>query len=100
MLPLEELLKQILEGQKNIETRLDNIDDSIKEVKGDVVELKQSLVRIEQEIGGKVSALFDAREVQIDSNKRMNDTLNRIEATVEKIALRTIYNEMQIRQVK
>jgi len=90
---LEDLLKQLLAGQSQLIEKISNLEN-------DMSGLKQSLARIEQDQGAKISALFDARELQIDSNKRMNDTLNRIESTVDKIALRTVYNEAQIRQAK
>lgn len=54
---MEEILKQLLEGQSQILKRLESVELG-------QTELKQSLARIEQEQGRKISALFDAREIR------------------------------------
>ena len=71
---MEELLKQLLEGQKQIIDRLDRVE--------------QGQVRIENDQGVKLSALFDAREVQFDVNERICDTLNRMEGKMDRLTLR------------
>lgn len=97
---VEELLKQILEGQNQIIQRLDNVEQGQIKLEQGQVELKQSLARIEQEQGTKISALYDAREAQIDSNERICDSLNRIENKLERLTLRVNYNDAQLKQVK
>ena len=71
---MEELLKQLLEGQKQIIERLDRVE--------------QGQVRIENDQGVKLSAWFDAREVQFDVNERICDTLNRMEGKMDRLTLR------------
>jgi len=90
---LEELLKQILESQK--------------ESKQDIIEMKQSLTRIEQEQGRKISALYDAREIQFDVNERMTETLlridekiNRIENKLDRLSFKVATHDTFLKQVK
>lgn len=90
---MEELLKKILEGQNKLVERLDNLE------KGQT-EIKQSLVKIEQEQGAKISALFDAREVQFDVNERISNSLFRIENKLDRLVFKVDYHDIQLKQVR
>jgi hypothetical protein len=87
---MEEILKQILDGQAEIK-------QSIADLKA---ETKQSFVDLEQGMGVKVSALFDSRELQINANERICGALNRIENNLERLTLRVNFNDVQLRQIK
>jgi hypothetical protein len=58
---MEEILKQILEGQAEIK-------QSIADLRA---ETKQSFADMEQTMGVKISVLFDFRELRINSNERV-----------------------------
>lgn len=90
---MEELLKKILEGQNKLVERLDNLE------KGQT-EIKQSLAKIEQEQGAKISALFDAREVQFDVNERISNSLFRIENKLDRLVFKVDYHDIQLKQVR
>ena len=101
------MLKQILEGQTQIIKRLSNVEEGQIESKQDISEMKQSLTRIEQVQGGKISALFDAREIQFDANERITDTLlridekiNRIENKLDRLSFKVATHDTQLKQVK
>lgn len=83
---MEELLKQLLEGQKQIIERLERVE--------------HSQLRMEQDHGNKLSALFDAREVQFDVNERICDTLNRIEGKMDRLTLKVSSHDTKLRQAK
>jgi len=70
------------EFQKLVIEKLTSIDQEISNV-------KKSLVKLENEQGLKVSALFDAREVQFDTNERIFNTLNRIESKVDRMSFKS-----------
>jgi len=101
---MEELLKQLLEGQTQILKRLSDVEESSKK---DIIEMKQSLARIEQDQGGKINALFDAREIQFDANERITDTLiridekiNRIENKLDRLSFKVATHDTQLKQAK
>ena len=64
------------------------------------VATKQDLARIENDQGKKLSALFDAREVQFDVNERICDTLNRIEGKMDRVSLKVSSHDTWLKQVK
>jgi len=76
------------------------LKQDVQGLKEDIGELKTSAVkletRIENEVIEKIRALFDAREVQQDTNQRIISTLDRIEAKVDVLQLETAH----IRRVK
>jgi len=72
---MEKILKQLLEGQKQLLERVTNIESNMA--------TKADLVRIENELGRKIGGLYDAREVQKDVNERILASLERIEAKTE-----------------
>ena len=101
---MEELLQQILVGQKQLFERVNSIEVNMN---NKFVEVNQSLARIEQEQGTKVSALFDARELQFDANERISETLfridekvNRIESKLDRLSFKVSAHDMQLKQAK
>ncbi len=60
----------------------------------------QALIRMENEQGEKIRALFDAREVQIDVNERILDTLNRMEGKIDRVSLKVSAHEALLQRVK
>lgn len=63
-------------------------------------EVQQSLVRIENDHGEKISALYDAREVQMDVNERILESLSRIESKLDKISLKVDAHESALKRAK
>ena len=92
MVNMENLLKQILEGQKQLFNEVKSIRDEMA--------TKQDLTHMEQDYGTKLSALFDAREVQFDVNERICDTLNRIEGKMDRLTLKVSSHDTRLKQVK
>ncbi|MEN6414812.1 MAG: hypothetical protein ABFC84_18900 [Veillonellales bacterium] len=132
---MEELLKQLIAGQKQILGRMDHIEKEQIDVKQAVVRLekeqtdtkqavvriekeqsdtkqamarmekeqadiKQAVVRMENQHGEKLAALYDAREVQLDVNERIFDSLNRIEGKIDRISLKVSSHETLLKKVK
>lgn len=64
------------------------------------VATKQDLVHIENDQGKKLSALFDAREIQFDVNERICDTLNRIEGKMDRLSLKVSSHDTWLKQAK
>ena len=74
---------------ERVETRLDGMEDRFDDLAGAqertnerLANVEGSLARMENELGTKVAALFDAREVQNDVNERILSALERIEKNV------------------
>ncbi|QNB45877.1 hypothetical protein BR63_05825 [Thermanaerosceptrum fracticalcis] len=107
---MEDVLKQILDKLNSLEQGQERLSKDVaflkqdqQEMRNDITELKQGqskleqyLVRIEQNHGEKLSALFDAREVQTDVNEKILSTLGRIEAKVDVLQMETAH----IRRIK
>jgi cell division septum initiation protein DivIVA len=80
-------LKQELNGFKQeVGERFDKIESAV--------------IRIENEQGEKIKALFDVREVQLDVNDRILDTLNRMEGKLDRLSLKVSSHESVLKQVK
>ncbi|NLN88002.1 MAG: hypothetical protein GX133_10475 [Syntrophomonadaceae bacterium] len=79
-----------------LEKGQDILARQVSKLTEDVQEIRQSQVRMENELTEKVSALFDAREVQNDVNERIVTALDRIEAKVDVLQLETAH----LRRVK
>jgi hypothetical protein len=72
---------------------LANLTQEITELKKEVGQIKASVIRIENDHGGKLGVLFDARDVQIDVNERICDTLIRFEDDIERLNLKVNSSE-------
>jgi len=73
-------LDSLQQGQTSLEARMDSLDKSQLKLED----------RIENEIIEKIRALYDARSVQEDINSRIIDTLNRIEAKLDILQMERI----------
>jgi len=73
-------LDSLQKGQTRLESRIDFLDKSQLKLED----------RIENEIIEKKRALYDARSVQEDINSRITDTLDRIEAKLEILQMERI----------
>lgn len=80
------LLGQILENQTET-------NDQLKEL---TYRVKQVEIKVENDLGYKIKALFDAREVQNNKNDTMINALERIETKLEILQMETAH----IRKVK
>ncbi|MBU2701654.1 stress response protein SCP2 [Sporomusaceae bacterium BoRhaA] len=89
---MEELLKQLIAEVQEMKSNM--------ATKQDFAEIKQSITRIENDQGKKISALFDAREVQFDVNERICDSLNRLEGKLDRISLKVSSHETYFREAK
>jgi len=79
---MENILKQILEGQKQLFNEVKSIRNEMA-TKEELNEVKLSIVSMETTMADKFGGLFDAREVQKDVNERILASLERIEAKTE-----------------
>lgn len=80
---MEELLKQLLEGQKRLEQRFDTLNATVS--------------RIEKNHGDMLKALCDAREVQQDTN---NLILNKLNSNLDKQDLILLKYNRDINKLK
>lgn len=93
---LEQLVKMV--GQNNAvteELRQDN-----QAIRKELSQLSQAVTRIENTHGEKLSALFDAREVQMDVNERIVDSLGRIENKLDRMSLKVSSHDAILQRVK
>lgn len=82
--------------QELVLEQLTAIAGQVSSLTGEIKEVRQSQVRMENELTEKVRALFDAREVQNDTNEQLMSALDRIEAKVDVLQLETAH----LRRVK
>lgn len=66
------------------------LNDRIDDVQKDVNEVKSIQLRMEQDLGVKIEALFDAREVQIDVDEKVANNLQRVATKVDRLELKVI----------
>lgn len=92
-----------VENEKFQELVLDHLvklSQDNTEIKQRLEKVESAVIRIENDHGGKLQALFDAREAQIDVNERIFDALNRIEGKVDHLALKVSAHEAVLKKVK
>jgi len=80
-------------------TDLEEIKQSMA-TKADIEEIRQSLTRIENEHGDKLESLYDAREVSIDQNERIAQSLVRIESNLERLSLKVTSHDATLKRAK
>jgi len=68
--------------------------------KADMEDIRQSLARIENDFGDKLESLYDAREVSLDQNERISQSLLRIESKLEKVSLKVNSHDATLRRAK
>ncbi|KLU61885.1 hypothetical protein CEB3_c18030 [Peptococcaceae bacterium CEB3] len=89
-------LKDLKAGQDRVESGLQSVKATQTEFGSSLQGVKTSQIRMENELGQKVTALFDAREVQEEYNNRIFVTLERLEAKIDVLQMETAH----IRRVK
>ena len=70
---------------------INDIKTEITELKKSYSELKQSQMRMEDNLTKKITALFDAREVQKDINIDIVRSLRRVEAKIDVLQMETAH---------
>lgn len=91
-------LEQLNKGQTTMQGDITNmkgdistLKSDVSTLKSDVADLRQNQARIESDFGAKITALFDAREVQQEVNQRIFSSLDRLEAKVDVLQMETAY---------
>lgn len=80
---MTKMYAEMQDMNKTLNARIDTIQK-------DVSEVKSIQMRMEQDLGVKIEALFDAREVQIDVDEKVANNLQRVETKVDKLELKVI----------
>ena len=97
---MEQTLSDVKQSQsrteqrlERVETRLDGMEDRFDDLAGAqertnerLANMEGSLARMENELGTKVAALFDAREVQNDTNEKVDAQLDKLDTKIDRIA--------------
>ena len=77
--------------QELVLKQLEQLTHGQTTMQGDITKLRQSQARMESDFGAKITALFDAREVQQEVNQRIFSSLDRLEAKVDILQMETAY---------
>ena len=83
-----------------MDSRFNEMDSRFNDLNSRMERVESSLVRIENDHGEKLRALFDAREVQLDVNERIFDTLNRLEGKIDRLGLKVSAQDALLKRVK
>ena len=97
---MEELLKQLLTEVREIKASQARTEQRLEGVEVESRATREGFARMENDMGAKVSALFDAREVQMDVNERVCSSLQRIESKLDRISLRVASHDAAIKLAK
>lgn len=81
-----DLLGKILENQTETNSQLKELTSRVQKIE----------TNVENDIGYKIKALFDAREVQNGKNDTITNALERIETKIETLQMETAH----VRKVK
>jgi hypothetical protein len=81
-----DLLSKILENQTETNSQLKELTSQVQKIE----------MKVENDLGYKIKALYDAREVQNEKNETIINTLERIENKIETLQMETAH----IRKVK
>lgn len=81
-----DLLSKILENQTETNSQLKDLTSRVQKIE----------MKVENDLGYKIKALFDAREVQNEKNETIINTLERIETKIETLQMETAH----VRKVK
>jgi len=80
------LLSKILENQTETNSQLKELTSRVQKIE----------LKVENDLGYKIKALFDAREVLNEKNETIINTLERIETKIETLQMETAH----VRKVK
>ena len=75
-----------MRGEMATKDDLDEITQSLGRTEKRMTQMEGSLARMENELGTKVAALFDAREVQNDTNEKFDSRFNQLDTKIDRIA--------------
>ncbi|WP_415536356.1 hypothetical protein [Dehalobacter sp. 4CP] len=81
-----DLLGKILEDQTETNSQLKELTSQVQKIE----------TKVENDLGYKIKALFDAREVQNEKNDTIINALERIETKIETLQMETTH----VRKVK
>ncbi|AFV02973.1 hypothetical protein UNSWDHB_162 [Dehalobacter sp. UNSWDHB] len=81
-----DLLGKILENQTVTSSQLKQLTSRVQKIE----------TKVEHDLGHKIKALFDAREVQNEKNDTIINTLERIETKIEILQMETTH----VRKIK
>jgi len=81
-----DLLSKILENQTETNSQLKELTSRVQKIE----------MKVENDLGYKIKASFDAREVQNEKNETIINTLERIETKIETLQMETAH----VRKVK
>lgn len=87
--------KQLFELMTKMYNEMQEMRKELNE-KIDTKANKQDIVRLENKIDEKLEALFDAREVGIDKDAEISNSLQRVETKVDKLELRVLRNNINL----
>ena len=90
---MEQNLSDVKQSQSRTEQRLNSMEDRFDDLAGSqertnerLANVEGSLARMENELGTKVAALFDAREVQNDTNEKFDSQFDKLDTKIDRIA--------------
>jgi len=76
----EKFQELVLEHMARLTQDITELKQNDIEVKRELQQVKESVIRIENDHGAKINALFDAREVQLDFNRKQEEfNLNQLD---------------------
>ena len=84
---MEDLLKQLLEGQKQILEGQQKLEQSSEKLSNDIRDVKLDFVRMEQETGRKVGLLLDGWTQHKEHFSILEEGIGEIGETLERIDL-------------
>jgi division protein CdvB (Snf7/Vps24/ESCRT-III family) len=98
MATTEELLQLILSRLDKMDSRFDTVEERLQTIETDneqhlaiTKKLSEGVdyltVKVESELMNKVGALFDAREVSLDSDKRLEQKMDILASTVDNLRI-------------
>ena len=97
---MEELLKQLLEGQQRLEKRFDSLEQRFGGLDQRLDTLNATVSRIEKNHGDMLTVLCDAREVQQDTNDLILNKLNNLASKLDKQDLILLKHDRDINKLK
>ncbi|MGD9154635.1 MAG: hypothetical protein PVG90_03940 [Bacillota bacterium] len=73
-----------------IHKRLDGLEGEMTGIKNDMAEVKNIQIRMENNMGEKLKALFDAHEVQLDGDKKLQQSIDDMAGKLNNLSFRVI----------
>ena len=90
---MEQTISDVKQSQSRTEQRMNAMEDRFDDLAGAqertnerLANVEGSLARMENDLGAKVAALFDAREVQNDTNEKVDAQLDKLDTKIDRIA--------------